>query len=50
LPIKINHLEVKTSLSIGIASYSKGGQSAKELLQHADIAMYRAKELGKDSY
>lgn len=48
--IKINTLEVKTSLSIGIASYPNGGKTAQELLQHADIAMYRAKELGKDSY
>lgn len=49
-PIKINNLEIKTSLSIGIACYPKAGVTAQALLKHADIAMYRAKELGKDAY
>ena len=42
--------EVFTSASIGIALSASGYQSADELLRDADIAMYRAKALGKARY
>lgn len=32
------------SLSAGIASFPQDGTSSRELLQHADLALYRAKE------
>lgn len=38
------------SLSIGIALYPDHGSDLEELLKHADIAMYRAKEAGKKGY
>lgn len=49
-PLHISGREVKTSLSIGIALYPSGGKTSDELIRHADMAMYRAKEKGKDAY
>ena len=36
--------------SMGIAIYPKDGKDASTLLKNADIAMYKAKELGKSKY
>lgn len=40
----------KVTASIGIALYPSDGSSAVEIIKHADMAMYRAKELGKNNY
>ena len=42
--------ELKVGASIGIAVYPQDAQDATSLVKHADIAMYRAKELGKGRY
>jgi diguanylate cyclase (GGDEF)-like protein len=42
--------EFHISASIGIATYPNDGQDSAALLKHADIAMYRAKEAGKNQY
>jgi len=42
--------EFHISASIGIATYPNDGQDGAALLKHADIAMYRAKEAGKNQY
>ncbi len=42
--------KVQVSCSIGVAVYPQDGSDAETLLMHADAAMYRAKELGKNNY
>ena len=47
-PVQIHGREVVTSASIGLASCAVGGQSAEELLQNADTALYAAKARGRN--
>ncbi|WP_246703654.1 putative bifunctional diguanylate cyclase/phosphodiesterase [Rhizobium sp. P28RR-XV] len=47
-PIVLNNIELRVTCSIGVASYPSHGMTAGELLASADMAMYRAKELGRD--
>lgn len=42
--------ELKIGASVGIAVYPQDAVDASSLVKHADIAMYRAKELGKGRY
>ncbi|MEC5180807.1 sensor domain-containing diguanylate cyclase [Arthrobacter sp. CG_A4] len=49
-PFTIDNEEVFAGASIGITAGTAGHESADELLQHADLAMYRAKALGKGRY
>ena len=42
--------EVYTSCSIGIARYPEHGDNSEVLLRNADIAMYKAKNRGKNNY
>ena len=46
-PFQLGEHEVYTSASIGIVASNIGYNSADEVLRDADIAMYRAKALGK---
>jgi diguanylate cyclase (GGDEF)-like protein/PAS domain S-box-containing protein len=50
LPFNISGQEVFTSASIGIALSKSGYERPDDLLRDADIAMYRAKALGKARY
>ncbi|MCC6533761.1 MAG: EAL domain-containing protein [Burkholderiales bacterium] len=50
LPYLFDNHEFHISASIGIATYPNDGQDGAALLKHADIAMYRAKEAGKNQY
>jgi diguanylate cyclase (GGDEF)-like protein/PAS domain S-box-containing protein len=47
LPLKRHTLHISTS--IGIAIYPDNGNSVNELLKNADMAMYAAKEKGKNT-
>lgn len=49
-PITIQGQELHVSMSIGIAFYPSDGKSTEELMKNADMAMYRAKEEGRDNY
>lgn len=50
LPQVLNGVNVNVGVSIGIACYPKCGDTVKDLMQAADIAMYQAKEAGKRQY
>lgn len=49
-PFEIGDSTLYVTASIGISIYPEHGSSADEILQHADIAMYRAKSLGKNKF
>ncbi|MFZ6050171.1 putative bifunctional diguanylate cyclase/phosphodiesterase [Pseudomonas sp. CR3202] len=49
-PFHINGEQLYISASIGIAPSDLGYESAEEILRHADLAMYRAKTLGKHRF
>lgn len=49
-PMQIEGHEITISTSMGISSYPKDGQDAEALLKTADVAMYRAKETGRNNY
>lgn len=49
-PYKITDNEIIISFSAGISLYPKDGKNIHTLLYNADIALYRAKELGKNQY
>ena len=47
-PFVIEGHELAISASIGMALYPEHGATVDELASHADAAMYRAKEDGRD--
>ena len=50
-PITVNNYEIAVSVSIGVAISPEQGNSSKELLHYADLAMYQSKEsTGHDIY
>ena len=49
-PFPIEGHDVFTTASIGIAPNTAGYQNAEEILRDADMAMYRAKSLGKNRH
>jgi len=50
MPLTIEEREVYTTASVGIVIGSRSYQQASHLLRDADIAMYRAKLMGKARY
>ncbi|EPD52296.1 EAL domain-containing protein [Paenisporosarcina sp. FSL H8-0542] len=49
-PFFLQNLEFHVSTSIGIALYPNDGSDINTLFLHADTAMYRAKDQGKNGY
>ncbi len=47
-PLLINGLTIKLTASVGIAMFPKDGSNAEELMRNADVAMYHAKDLGRN--
>lgn len=46
----IDSYELKISASIGISLFPQDGDNTTKLMKNADIAMYKAKELGRDNF
>ena len=49
-PITVREVILHVSASIGVTIYPKDGADADLLIRHADQAMYKAKQLGKNRY
>jgi diguanylate cyclase (GGDEF)-like protein/PAS domain S-box-containing protein len=49
-PISVAGRELTLAASIGIVIHPGGGGSSDELIRHADVAMYAAKEAGKGRF
>jgi len=49
-PVHINEHELFITSSIGISMFPNDGGDSHTLLKKADVAMYRAKEKGKDNF
>ena len=49
-PFLVENMEVIVSGSIGISSFPDDGVDEETLLKHADIAMYRVKEEGRNGF
>jgi diguanylate cyclase (GGDEF)-like protein/PAS domain S-box-containing protein len=48
-PLQLGDHECSVTASVGISTYPADGEDAASLLKNADIAMYRAKEQGKNN-
>jgi diguanylate cyclase (GGDEF)-like protein/PAS domain S-box-containing protein len=49
-PSRVMGYEVTSGASLGITFYPNDGETPEELLKNADVAMYRAKERGRNNY
>jgi diguanylate cyclase (GGDEF)-like protein/PAS domain S-box-containing protein len=49
-PVMLGTKEFFVTCSIGVAIYPSEGTPADSLIEHADIAMYRAKKLGRNNF
>ncbi|HEY1329562.1 MAG TPA: PAS domain-containing protein [Casimicrobiaceae bacterium] len=49
-PFTIEEHDIYVTSSIGIAVYPDDSDDPDELLKHADVAMYRSKDLGRNTY
>jgi diguanylate cyclase (GGDEF)-like protein/PAS domain S-box-containing protein len=49
LPVQLSGREVRISCSIGVSVFPQDGADSETLLRQADLAMYRAKEEGRNT-
>jgi diguanylate cyclase (GGDEF)-like protein/PAS domain S-box-containing protein len=49
-PVMLGPKEFFVTCSIGVAAFPSDGTPAESLIEHADIAMYRAKKLGRNNF
>ncbi|MEJ2201347.1 MAG: EAL domain-containing protein, partial [Desulfuromonadaceae bacterium] len=50
LPVYHQNKELRISFSIGVATYPDHGETKEALRLHADLAMYRVKETGRNGF
>ncbi|AVQ98269.1 hypothetical protein OBCHQ24_04235 [Oceanobacillus iheyensis] len=50
IPAHVNGKQIRITTSIGIAIASNKGTTTKEILKQVDIALYKAKENGRNTY
>ncbi|MEH0167157.1 putative bifunctional diguanylate cyclase/phosphodiesterase [Roseateles microcysteis] len=50
VPVNADGRELSVTPSIGVAMFPEHGETAQELIQHADTAMYQAKSRGRATY
>lgn len=50
LPLVLDNQSIRVTCSMGSALFPKHGSNEKELMKHADLAMYYAKELGRNQH
>ncbi|MEA3639480.1 MAG: PAS domain S-box protein [Lamprobacter sp.] len=49
-PLQVGERELQVTASIGVSLFPSDGQSMDSLLSNADMAMYRAKDHGRNTY
>jgi diguanylate cyclase (GGDEF)-like protein/PAS domain S-box-containing protein len=49
-PFRVDGRELFTSISLGISLYPADGGDIEALMANADVAMYRAKDMGRDNF
>lgn len=49
-PFQIDTHSLSVTVSVGISIYPQNGSDYESLLKNADIALYRAKEMGRNTY
>ncbi len=49
-PVELGDHRLQVTSSCGVANYPDDGTDVETLLAHADAAMYRAKEIGRDNF
>jgi len=49
-PYALDDKELHASCSIGISVFPRDGRGAENLLKNADVALYRAKDMGRNNY
>lgn len=49
-PLTLAGRDIQIRCSIGLAAFPQDGEDAEILIKHADTAMYRAKELGRNGF
>jgi diguanylate cyclase (GGDEF)-like protein len=47
-PFDLAHVSLNVSISIGIATHPGNSSESKDIIKNADIALYRAKDLGRN--
>ncbi|APG27250.1 hypothetical protein A7E78_04990 [Syntrophotalea acetylenivorans] len=49
-PLQVGRQELFVSGSVGVSVFPEDGENVESLMQCADVAMYQAKELGRNNY